>query len=81
MAKSDFCGLSTEVFISLAPSGLSANMMLESVISIYNHYWWWMVLKTCNIPVESWKQVKMTFIFSRLILKTVYGQKDYVWYP
>ena len=63
MAKSAFWGLSAEVFISIAPFGLSINLMLESVISIYNHYWWRIVPKTCNIPVESRKQVKMTYFF------------------
>ena len=52
------------------------NQSDESVISIYNHYWWWIVFKICEIPMESWKQVKLTF-FSRIIhvnLKDFFGQ-------
>ena len=79
MAKPDFWGLSVEVFISLAPFGLSTNLMLESVISIF-------ITTTGGelypkLVKYLWKvenRLRMTFIFSRSILKTVYGQKDCV---
>ena len=69
-------GLFADIFISLVPifAIWFINQSVESVISIYNHYWWSIVPKTCNIPVESRKQVKLAFIFSRLILKAVYSQ-------
>ena len=62
-------GLSVEVFISLEPvfAIWFINQFDESVVSIYSRYWWWIVPRTCDMPVESENRFRWRFIFVGII--------------